>query len=193
MKKHKFLGLTRRISKELLSLYFLDLRNSILSIKSKLAIEIALCDRALDLENMRPSIIRERLSRGDRIFVAYHRSKPVAYLFTTTTECWVSEIEDNLIIGLDEIYLYDAYTRAEYRGNRIYSCLITSAAQFFKKLSYSNALIFATNSNILSAKGIERSNFYCYQTIHFYNLFGLRSWDYSKRNKLIQSRFSNEI
>jgi len=193
LKKRKFLGLTRRILKESLRLYSLDLRNSISSIKSKLAIEISLCDRPLDLENIQPSIIKERLSRGDRIFVAYHRSKPVAYLFTTTTECWVSEIEDNLIIGLDEIYFYDAYTRVEYRGNRIYSCLITSAAHFFKKLFYSNALIFATNSNALSAKGIERSNFHCYQTIHFYNIFGLGIWDYSKRNKFIQSRFSNEI
>ena len=184
--------LQMNISRETLRLYSFSLRDPTPGIVPKVEIDIVAYDRPLDLERLQRSTIEERIFQGDRIFVARHHSKPVAYLFAATKSCWVSEIDDRLIIGSNEVYLYDAFTNIEYRGNRIYPSLISNTARFFKELSYSYALIFTTSSNISSVKGIERAGFCCYQTIYFYNLFGRRIWNYKTRSRNVQSRFSNE-
>ena len=193
MKRYKFSGFMLRISKKSLRLYRLSLKDSFVTITPKVKTDISVYEHPLELGNVDPLVLKERISHGDRVFVAKHQSKPVGYLFAADTDCWVDEIEDRLIVGSGEIYLYDAYTDIEYRRNRIYSALISNAAQYFKNLSYTSAFIFTTASNKISLKGIERSGFSCYQTIRYYNLFGWKIWYYKNRSKNVESRFSNEI
>ncbi len=180
-------------SQKSLKLYYFNLRGAIPDIKPKLAVEVFIHDRPFKLNYVKPEIIEQRISRGDRIFVAAHQLKPVAYLFAATKDCWVDEIQDWFIVAAGEVYLYDAFTVAEYRGNRIYPFLISSATHFFKELAYSYALIISTASNMQSITAIERTGFKSYETIHFYNLLGFRMWNSNPRSKDVQSRFSNEI
>ncbi len=142
---------------------------------------------------MEPTIIQQRSTRGDKIFVAYHQSKSVAYLFATTKSCWVEEIQNSFIVAEGEVYLYDVYTSVEYRRNRICSSLISNAVQFFKIQGFAYALIFSRASNIQSVRAIERAGFERYETIHFYNLLGVKMWNFLQRRDDVQSRFTNEI
>ena len=174
-------------------LFCLKTHNSIPEITPKLDVNFTIYDRPFDLGRVPPLILKERLSHGDRIFVALCQSKAVGYIFAADEKCWVSEIDDNLIINSHEIYLYDAYTNPDLRGNLIYPTLLTYATKFYKKLSYSTVIICSTTSNTASMRGIKKAGFYCYQTIDFLNLFGLKIWSYNRRNSNVQSRFSNEI
>jgi len=175
-----------------LKLYSFKLSDTSPEIRPKVKVEVTTHDRPLELISLQPSLIEQRIAQGDKIFVACYEEKPVAYLFTATRKCWVSEIQDLFIVASREVYLYDAFTIAQYRGNRIYSFLLNNVVRFFKELAYSYALIFSTASNISSIKGIEHTGFQCYETIHFCNLLGMNIWNYKQRNNDIQSRFSVE-
>lgn len=182
----------RKVTRESLSLYYFEFKKAVPRINSTVSVDVELCNSPVELENVQSSVVEERISQGHKLFVARHQSKPVAYLFVTTTKCRVGEIDDMLLVGPNDVYLYDAYTNAEYRGNRIYSSLITDVVRFYKGNGFSCALIFTTFSNQKSVRGIKHAGFSCYQIIRFYNLFGFRIWNYTARSHDVQSRFSNE-
>jgi len=190
--RKRFTKLQTSISRESLRLCCFDLKNEIPTTIPKVAVDIKVYNHVINLRNLERSTIEERVNKGDRIFVALYQSKPVAYLFVATTSTRVSEIDDTLRVNSKEVYIYDAFTYSEFRGNKIFPTLITSVARFFRDLSYSCVLIFVACSNLSSIKGIERAGFDCYQVIHFYNLLGLRMWSYKTRSLCVRSRFINE-
>ncbi len=192
MLRKRFTKLQTSISRETLKLYYFNLKNKVPTTTPKVTIDVEVYDHPVDLEHLERSTIEERVIKGDRIFVALYQSKPVGYLFTATSSTWVGEIDDTLLVNSKEVYIYDAFTYSEFRGNRIFPALITSVERFFRDLSYSCVLIFVACSNLSSIKGIERAGFDCYQVVHFYNLLGLRVWSYKTRSLCVQSRFSNE-
>jgi len=181
------------LSRESLRLYSFNLSGTITAIKPRIEVDVSFYDRPITLDFVEPAIIQQRSTRGDKIFVAYHQSNPVAYLFATTKHCWVEEIQNSFIVAEGEVYLYDAHTSVEYRSNRICSLLISNAVQFFKIQGFSYTLIFSRVSNIQSVRAIERAGFESYETIHFYNFLGVKMWYFLPRRDNVQSRFSNEI
>jgi GNAT superfamily N-acetyltransferase len=192
LKRQRFTGIRLRIARESLRLYCLDLQDAVATITPTLKTEISIHDTPLHLQHIDSSIVEKRIAYGDKIFVAHHDAHAIACLFASNTQSWVNEIEDRFIVSTAEIYFYDAYTEHAYRGNRIYSSLITHAAHYFKNLSYTTALIFSTAANTISIKGIEKAGFDCYQIVQFHNFFGWKQWTYSTRNKNVASRFSYE-
>ena len=186
MLRKRFTKLQTSISRETLKLYYFNLKNKVPTTTPKVKIDVEVYDHPVDLEHLERSTIEERVIKGDRIFVALYQSKPVGYLFTATSSTLVGEIDDTLRVNSDEVYIYDAFTYSEFRGNRIFPTLITSVASFFRDLSYSCVLIFVACSNLSSIKGIERAGFDCYQVILFYNLLGLRMWNNKTRSLCVQ-------
>lgn len=181
------------ISRESLRLFSFDLRETIPEIKPRITVDAAFHERPITLDSVPQATVRQRVVQGDKIFAAYHQSRPVAYLFATTRNCWVKEIQNLLCIAEGEVYLYDAFTSVEYRRNRIYSFLISNAVGFFKKQAFSYALIFSSASNTQSMSAIERVGFKGYGTVHFYNFLGIKMWSFIPRCNGVQSRFNNEI
>ena len=181
------------ISRESLRLFSLNLREALPDIEPRIKVDVALHERPITLDSVPRATIQQRVIQGDKIFAAYHQSMPVAYLFATTKNCWVSEIQNLFCIAEDEVYLYDAFTRSEFRRNRIYTFLISNAVRFFKKQAFSYALIFSTASNIHSMKAIKLAGFDDYESIHFYNFLGIKMWNFIPRSNGVQSRFNNEI
>ena len=165
-------------SREMLKLFSFRLKESIPEIKPRVEIDVSVHNQIIESDLLPQPIIEQRISQGDRIFLARHRSKPVAYLFAAQKRCWINEVGDWLIIDSGEVYLYDAFTIDDYRGKLIYTYLITNATRFFRNEKYSYCLIFSTVSNINSLKGIQRAGLQCYETVDFYKLFGLKIWNY---------------
>lgn len=181
------------ISQESLRLYSFNISRTIPAIEPGIQVDVSFHDRPITLDSVEPTIIQQRINRGDKIFVAYHQSNPVAYLFATTRQCWVAEIQNSFVVAEREVYLYDTFTSVAYRRNRICSFLICNAVHFFKIQEFSYALIFSRASNIQSVRAIERAGFEDYETIHYYSLLGLKIWNFLPRSNDVQSRFTNEV
>ncbi len=162
-------------------------------IRAKIPVDVSINTSVPQLDMFQKEIREDRSRRGDSVLIAFHESHPVAYLFATTKDCWVGEINDWLLVKPQEVYLYDAFTQPAYRGNHIYSTLISSAADFFKKKSYAYALIFASAHNKNSRQGIERCDFDYYGTVHYINFFGAHMWNFKTTSAYVKSHFKNEI
>jgi GNAT superfamily N-acetyltransferase len=104
----------------------------------------------------------------------------------------VGEVEDWLTIPPREVYLYDAYTAAKYRGQHIYPFLMAVAAQYYKKRGYRFVLIFTITENTGSIRAIERCGFECYEIVDYRNFLGLKTWRYRKGDMRVATRLSNE-
>ncbi len=174
-------------------LYSFNISSTIPAFKPRIEVDVSYHDRPITLDSVEPTIIQQRSTRGDKIFVAYHQSRPVAYLFATTKQCWVEEIQNSFVVAEGEVYLYDTFTNVAYRRNRICSFLITNVVQFFKVRKFCYALIFSRASNVQSMRAIERAGFEDYESIYYYNLLGLRMWNFLRRSNDVQSRFANEV
>lgn len=181
------------IKKDSLRLYYYDLNNPIQFINPLIDIMIDSNDQYSNFNFLEKSSIKERISREDKIFIAFTNDEVVAYLFATTKDIWVDEIKDWLILSKGEVYLYDALTLPKYRGKMIYPTLIQHVAEYFKELCFKNALIFTRVDNRSSIQGVENARFKFYEDIKFFNIFGLKLWIYKDWRKCVQSRFKNEF
>lgn len=185
-------GSTKFIKQETLHLYARSLKEPVPLIEPRINVQFDISREPIELDNVDYETVRARIASGNLIFIARYRSRVVGYLFISTTNCEVGEIEDMLTIHKGEVYFYDAFTCEGFRGNRIYPALLSTASAYFKECAFANALIFTRESNVNSVRGIERAGFSRYQVIRFTNRFGEKSWDYSLRSGDVRSQFSNE-
>jgi GNAT superfamily N-acetyltransferase len=192
LKIKRFGGLALVNKSEVLCMYAIDLRRDISIVKPSVTVKVSLSDRPSDIDILSASTIAGRSARGDRIIVAHHQGILVAYLFATTTECEVGEVDDSLDVAQKEVYFYDAYTRPVFRGKGIYPHLITKAAEYFQSESYEHAMIFSAKTNLSSNRGIEHSGFKLYGTVHYRNFLGRRSWEIKLGERYVRSRLRIE-
>ena len=173
-------------------MYALDLGGVVPRVKPLMQVKYAVHKSPVRIDTVAASTQQQRAAKGDQVVVAYIEQHPVAYLFAAITDTWVGEVEDWLNIPAREVYLYDAYTAAEYRGRRIYPFLMTTAAHYFKKRACRFALIFSTAGNTDSLRAIERCGFKCYEVVDHRNFLGLKSWRYRVGERNVKARLGNE-
>jgi GNAT superfamily N-acetyltransferase len=173
-------------------MYAVDLRKKIQGIESQLVVDISVHTKPVPLGRVQKSVIESRLEKDDKVFIARSNGDLVAYLFAATSKADIGEIDEWLIVGQNEVYLYDAFTVSRVRGKGIYPRLIAHASAYFKNQGCKHALIFSTSGNTASIRGIERCGFRCYETVWYRNFLGWKSWRYDVRDKFVTSRLSNE-
>ena len=177
--------------KEEITMYALDLEKSIRKVKPSLPVKGSV--QSGMIEGITGILhCEERFAKGDEAVCAFLRKELVAYLFAARTDTRVDEVDDLLIVGKEEVYLYDAFTLPAYRGSGIYPFLLNTAAMYFKKQAYSFALIFSTADNRSSIRGIEKSGFTGYGSVSYRKFLGWKSWDYRIGERHVNSRFEHE-
>jgi len=188
----RFDGFALVCKRESLNMYAFDMDKDICMVKPEAAIEVSMHEDPQAISFLEESSIKERLARGDRIFVACAEKNPVAQIFAAVNNTYIGEINDWLNIPPKEVYLYDAYTDPRYRNKQIYHHLICCAASYFKTRSYAYALIFSAAANAYSVRGITHCGFQCYEIVHYWNFFGWQSWKYDVGERHVGARLSNE-
>ena len=191
MIKTHYAGFNLSVSHEHLRLYHAKLHQHERTITARIPVVVSISDFVPELELFDKSIREQRTQRRDTVLIAFHEAQPVGYLFATTKNCWIGEIENWLIVKPREVYLYDAFTHPAFRGKRIYATLVNRAADFFKQHGYSYALIFASAHNTSSIRGIEYCGFAEYGSIHSINLFGRNVWNFRITETHVTSYFAN--
>ena len=175
------------IRREILNLFTFDLKKEVPSPSRPVAIH----EKLVRSELIDEKILKARLGQGDLLFRAEKEGKELGYIFGAVRETGVSEIEAHLIVANDEVYLYDAFVRPEFRGQGIYPELLKAALNYFKGKKR-RALIFTTASNRMSRRGIEKAGFFHYQTVIFYNLFGIKFYRFGRKEKHVRSYLKAE-
>ncbi len=174
------------LTKKTLCLFEVDLSSGGLpSCEARLAVEYRLLDAAAWSEQPNVDHVTDRLlfqsrfERGEYIWTAHNEAdKIVSYCWVTTKPVEIGEIGCAINPRPDEIYLYDAFTFAEYRGQNLYPAVMHRILSHSQEAGLRRALIFVMSDNVASIRGVRKAGFREFQRVTYYNFVGLVRYSY---------------
>jgi ribosomal protein S18 acetylase RimI-like enzyme len=122
-----------------------------------------------------------RLERGERFWTAQHEAKIVAYCWATRDPVEIGEVRCVISPRGDEIYLYDAFTFAEYRGQNLYPALLQRILEQSHQEGLRRALIFVLSENTPSIRGVQKAGFREFQRVTYCDILGFSRYIYRPR------------
>jgi GNAT superfamily N-acetyltransferase len=116
-------------------------------------------------------IFKYRFNCGDICCVAKFEGKIVSYCWISLNGGYIEEIDRNINLKNNEIYLYDAFTESEFRGKSIFPCILTAILKYGRQKGYHKSLIFALSSNHPSLRAIKKAGFGRFQSVYFVSIY----------------------
>ena len=127
-----------------------------------------------------PNLVHRRLDRGEICFAAVHEGNIVSYCWMAQGKIGIEEI--NLAVSTlpDEVYLYDAFTLAPWRGKGIYPVVLREMLLYAGLNDFSRALIFVAADNTPSRRGVLKAGFLEFQVVTHLSILGIPFYRYSE-------------
>jgi ribosomal protein S18 acetylase RimI-like enzyme len=122
-----------------------------------------------------------RLERGEHFWTAQSQDKIVAYCWATREPVEIGEVHRVISPRDDEVYLYDAFTFAEYRGQNLYPALLRRILEHSRQAGFRRALIFVMSDNAASIRGVQKAGFQEFQRVTYCNILGFSRYIYRPR------------
>ena len=168
------------LTKKTLCLFEVDLSSaSQPSCEARVAVDYRLLDAAAWSEQTNVDHVTDRLlfqsrfERGELIWTAHSDAdKVVSYCWVTTKPVEIGEISCAINPRADEIYLYDAFTFTEYRGQNLYPAVMHHILEHSREAGLRRALIFVMSDNVASIRGVRKAGFREFQRVTYYNFVG---------------------
>lgn len=163
-----------------LFLYYFSFNQPIQSFRCPQGIELAYLNKS-DVSEVRNLIFPDsisldialkRLSDCEECYAAKWKNEIVSYCWFSSQAVYVTEIGKYLQVQEKEIYLYDAATRADWRGKGLYPLLLTRILEQVSRRGLNKAFIFTDSLNVPSQKGILKAGFNKFQIIYSFYVFG---------------------
>ena len=174
------------LTKKTLCLFEVDLSSGCLpSCEARLAVDYRLLDATAWSEQTNVDHVTDRLlfqsrfERGELIWTAHSDTdKIVSYCWVTRKPVEIGEIGSSINPRADEIYLYDAFTFAEYRGQNLYPAVMHRILAHSREAGLRRALIFVMSDNVASIRGVRKAGFREFQRVTYYNFVGFVRYAY---------------
>ncbi len=104
-------------------------------------------------------LFQARLERGEQFWTAQLDDKIVAYCWVTNAAVEIGEVRRVIHPRSGEIYLYDAFTFPQYRGQNLYPALLHCILAQSGQQGFTRALIFVMDDNVASIRGVLKAGF----------------------------------
>lgn len=121
--------------------------------------------------NQHIDIFEDRLRKGDICCAAFFREEIVSYCWVASNEAYIGEIGKKIRLKNNEIYLYDAFTKPELRGNNLFPKILTAILCYGRQKEYQTALTFVLSSNNPSVTAIKKAGFDRFQRVYFVDIY----------------------
>jgi ribosomal protein S18 acetylase RimI-like enzyme len=119
-----------------------------------------------------------RFARGEHFWTAQSEGKILSYCWATQEPVEIGEIRCIMHPRGDEVYLYDAFTFTEYRGQNLYPALLQCILDASRQQGLRRALIFVLSDNTASIRGVQKAGFREFQRVTYRNLAGFARYTY---------------
>ena len=174
------------LTKKTLCLFEVDLTSgSLPPCEARLTVDYKLLDAAAwseqtDVDHVTDrSLFKARFERGELIWTAHgDGGRIVSYCWVTRKPVDIGEISCSINPRADEIYLYDAFTFAEFRGRNLYPSLMYRILEHSRESGLRRALIFVMSDNVASIRGVLKAGFREFQRVTYYNFVGFVRYSY---------------
>ncbi|MFH1626167.1 MAG: GNAT family N-acetyltransferase [Pseudomonadota bacterium] len=163
-----------------LLLFSLNLRDQIRGAKENVPVEIQFIsdgsshakENLMNGGNLNAEIFEGRLRKGDSCCTASFTGEIISYCWVATDAAYVGEIDMKIRLKSGELYLYDAFTKPEHRGNGLFPRILTAILRYGRENGYQRALIFTLSSNNSSITAIKKVGFEPFQSAYFLDIYG---------------------
>lgn len=125
------------------------------------------------IESNDTSFIQKRLNEGDKCFISRHKGAIVFYCWVAQGEKQMPDEERPLLLKNSDAYIFDCFTRQEYRGKNIYSNMLNYVASH-QGDKVNNVHIAVVEDNYPSVAGIQKAGFKEYETVTYLKIGHLR-------------------
>ncbi|MGE3541339.1 MAG: N-acetyltransferase family protein [Candidatus Tectimicrobiota bacterium] len=119
-----------------------------------------------------------RFARGEQFWTAQCEQRIVSYCWVTSEPVEIGEIRCVMSSRVDEVYIYDAFTFPEYRGNNLYPVLLQRVLEYSRQQGRRRALIFVLSDNAASIRGVQKAGFQEFQRVTYRNVLGFVRYSY---------------
>lgn len=133
--------------------------------------EVAALSTAMRLDQ---TVVRHRLATGRRAFVAWFEHKIVAFGWLSQQPEYIGEQEREIQISLDQAYIWDCVTLSSYRGQRLYSALLSHMLAALRQEGVRRVWIGSSVSNQPSLRGFASAGFLPLITLTHVRVWRLR-------------------
>jgi ribosomal protein S18 acetylase RimI-like enzyme len=172
-------------TKKTLCLFEVDLKSAVLSpCTARCAVEYRVLDApAWSLQPHTSHIpdrhlFQTRLAHGEQFWTAQKDARIVSYCWATQNPVEIGEIYCTMHPRADEVYLYDAFTFPEHRGQNLYPALLHGILVHSRQQGLRRALIFVMSDNIASIRGVQKAGFAEFQRVTYRNILGFGRYTY---------------
>ncbi|MGE5334129.1 MAG: GNAT family N-acetyltransferase [Nitrososphaerota archaeon] len=118
--------------------------------------------------------VRQRFSRGRRCFAAWVDGAIAAYGWVSRGVESIGELERTFHMSPDEAYIWDCATLPRYRGQHLYSALLTYLTATLCHDGFQRLWIGASLSNTPSIRGFATAGFQPVLRLTYRRLLGIR-------------------
>ncbi|MGQ4807899.1 hypothetical protein NKDENANG_01265 [Candidatus Entotheonellaceae bacterium PAL068K] len=126
-------------------------------------------------------LFQMRLERGELFWTAQHSDRIIAYCWVTQESVAIGEVRRIISPRRDEVYLYNAFTFPEYRGQNLYPALLHRILEHSRQQGLRRALIFVLSDNTASIRGVQKAGFREFQRVTYRNFLGFDRYTYRPR------------
>jgi hypothetical protein len=105
--------------------------------------------------------IDEAIARGDQCYALFDGAMIANYGWYSTRPTRLSEVRGAPVLHFDPsyAYMYNTFTRPEYRGRRLNALGIAAALEEWTRVGLSGLVAYVVSSNFASLKSCERMGF----------------------------------
>lgn len=120
------------------------------------------------------TVVRQRFSGGRRCFAAWVDGAIAAYGWVSRGVESIGELERTFHMSPNEAYIWDCATLSQYRGQRLYSALLSYMVAALCHDGFNRLWIGASLSNTPSIRGFAAAGFHPVLQLMYRRLLGFR-------------------
>jgi ribosomal protein S18 acetylase RimI-like enzyme len=114
---------------------------------------------------MARACVLDRLRSAQVCFVARHESRIVSACWATTQTAWVEFLACGIAAAVGEVYLFDAFTLPDYRGQRAAPALCTHQLKHFQRAGVRRAIRATLPENVPALRAHAKCGFISFALI----------------------------
>ncbi len=131
-----------------------------------------------------PSPVPGRFGAGHLCFAARYDGQIISASWAATEKAWSHYLSREIPLGQDEVYVYDSFTKHDFRGLSISPAVRAEMIRYFRSAGYRRMIIAVIPENRSNIRAIQKVGFSPFGIMGYIKV-GPWRWDFQKINKIV--------
>jgi GNAT superfamily N-acetyltransferase len=133
-----------------------------------------------------PSLIMDWLNAGHCCFVARYKGQIISACWAATHRAWIYFLAREIRLAPDEVYIYDAFTKSDFRGQSIFPAILAEMVRYFRAAGYRQMTIGVVPENKPSLWAMRKVGFRHFGIVGYIKIGPWRR-DFYRTSKMVRS------